>query len=243
MKGENPKSEIRNPKVEGQRPGARGLRALDPGSMRAGDFGFRISDFLRISDFGFRIFPFALLACAATNNPDAIPALRPPRGEIPPGFWEKHGLLTVACSLLGLALVGLAGWFLARRKPVAVPAPEMLARQALEPLRRQREEGAVLSRVSHILRHYLIAAFGLPPEELTRSEFCRLLGGSQEVGPELAGAVAEFLRRCDERKFAPSAPQPPLGAAEQALSLIQAAEQRLARLREAAPVAAGKDSR
>jgi hypothetical protein len=181
---------------------------------------------LRIS-FGFRFLP--LLACAATNAPDAIPPLRPPRGEIPPGFWERYGLLTVAGSLLALVLVGVAVWFVTRRKPAAVPAPETVARQALDPLRRQPEEGALLSRVSQILRRYLTAAFGLPPEELTRAEFCRALHDNQGVGPELSEGIAEFLRRCDERKFAPSDPQPPLGAAEQALKFIQAAEQRLAR--------------
>ncbi len=164
-------------------------------------------------------------------NADAIPLLRPPRGELPPGFWEKYGLLTVVGALLAFGLLGVALWFLTRRKPVAMPAPETLARQALEPLRRQPEAGALLSRVSQILRHYLIAAFGLPPEELTRTEFCRVLLDNREVGPELSAGIGEFLRRCDERKFAPSVPQPALGAAEQALEFIQAAERRLAHLR------------
>ena len=188
----------------------------------------------RVSDFGFRI-SILLFACGATNatnGPDDLPSLLPPRGEIPPGFWEKYGLLTVVGALLALALLGLAGWFFTRRKPAAMPPPEALARQALGALRRQPEDGALLSRISQVLRHYLIAAFGLPPEELTRTEFCRLLRDNQVVGLELSGGIAEFLRLCDERKFAPSAPQPPLGAAEQALRFIQAAEQRLAQAAE-----------
>jgi hypothetical protein len=142
--------------------------------------------------------------------------------------------LTVAGALLALVLLGVAGWFLTRRKPAALPAPETLARRALEPLRRQPEEGAVLSRVSQTLRHYLIAAFGLPPEELTSTEFCRLLRENQGVGPELSAGIGDFLRRCDERKFAPLAPQPALGAVQRALEFIAAAEQRLAQLRQAA---------
>jgi hypothetical protein len=149
---------------------------------------------------------------------------------MPPGFWEKYGLLTVAGALLALVLLGVAGWFLARRKPVPLPAPETLARHALAPLRRQPEEGALLSRVSQVLRRYLIAAFGLPPEELTCTEFCRLLRQNQGVGPELSAGIAEFLRRCDERKFAPVVPQPALGAVEQALEFIEAAQRRLAQL-------------
>jgi hypothetical protein len=139
--------------------------------------------------------------------------------------------LTVVGALLALVLLGVAGWFLTRRKPVALPAPEAVARQALDPLRRQPEEGVLLSRVSQVLRHYLIAAFGLPPEELTSTEFCGVLGENQGVGPELAAGIAEFLRRCDERKFAPAVPQPALGAVEQALAFIKAAEQRLTQLR------------
>lgn len=179
----------------------------------------------------------ALRLCAAANAPDDSLSLRPPRPEIPPGFWDKYGLLTVAGALLALVLLGVAGWFLTRRKPAAMPAPETLARQALDPLRRQPEEGAVLSRVSQVLRRYLIAAFALPPEELTRTEFCRLLLENQGVGPELSSGIGEFLRRCDERKFAPSVPQPALGAVEQALGFIEAAERRLAQLRQAAPPA------
>jgi hypothetical protein len=167
---------------------------------------------------------------AATNAPDAIPPLRPPSAELPPGFWEKYGLLTVLGALLALVLLGVAGWLLARRKPVPLPAPETLARRALDPLRRQPEEGALLSRVSQVLRRYLVAAFGLPPEELTSAEFCRLLRQNQKVGPELSAGLAEFFSRCDERKFAPAVPRPALGAVEQALEFIEAAQRRLAQL-------------
>jgi hypothetical protein len=129
--------------------------------------------------------------------------------------------------VLGLVLLGLAGWLLTRRKPPAMPAPETLARQALEPLRRQPEDGVVLSRVSRILRRYLVAAFGLPAEELTRAEFCAALRQNQAIGGDLSAGVEQFLRRCDERKFAPQAPQPPLGAVDQALAFVEAARRRL----------------
>jgi len=262
--GRNPKAEARRPSSQSFRASAlrpmltpRALpchAATAPNERAAADFGLRISDFgfpsdfgfrgfgFQISDFGFRPSPFALLTFvavarlrAATNVTDAIPPLRPPRGELPPGFWEEHGALTVAGALLALVLLGVAGWLLTRRKPVAGPAPDTLARRALEPLRRQPEGGAVLSRVSQTLRLYLTAAFGLPPEELTSTEFCRLLRENPGVGPELSAGIGEFLRRCEERKFAPLDPQPALGAVQRAFEFIEAAERRLAQLRQAAP--------
>ena len=61
----------------------------------------------------------------------------------------------------------------------------------------------MLIRVSQVLRHYLTVAFSLPPGELTSAEFCLLIGEDKAIGPELAADVTGFLRRCDERKFAP----------------------------------------
>jgi hypothetical protein len=171
---------------------------------------------------------------AATNGPDQIPPLRAPRGELPPGFWEEHGLLVVIGSVLALTLLGVVAWFFTRPKPVVPPAPETVARQALEPLSHQPEDGAVLSRVSQVLRQYLVAVFGLPPEEMTCTEFCRALRGHEAVGPELSAAIAEFLVRNDERKFAPAPPPPAMSAVEQALRFVEAAQRRLVRLRLAA---------
>ena len=105
-----------------------------------------------------------------------------------------------------------------------VVPPEVQARQALEPLRQQPEDGALLSRVSQILRHYVAAAFDLPPGELTTAEFCRAIAGHGRIGPELSAALSDFLRQCDQRKFAPPAPVPPFSAVAQALKLIDQAQ-------------------
>jgi len=170
----------------------------------------------------------SLALAAATNaiDPDAIPPLRPPQAEIPPTFWEQHGLWVVIVGILLLALSCVAAWFLTRPKPPVVVPPEVQARQALEPLRQQPEDGALLSRVSQILRHYVAAAFGLPPGELTTAEFCRAIDGHTPIGPELSDAFSKFLRLCDQDKFAPPAPVPPLGAVAQALKLIDQAQTR-----------------
>jgi Domain of unknown function (DUF4381) len=162
--------------------------------------------------------------------PDAIPPLRPPLQEIPPSFWEQHGAMIVAAGVLVIAALGAAVWFLTRPRKVTPPSAAAQARAILAPLRTLVEEGALLSRVSQVLRRYLAAAFALPPEELTTSEFCRALAAQPQVGAELSAAICQFLRRCDERKFAPQAGQPALGAVDQAMRFVSAAEERLARL-------------
>jgi hypothetical protein len=233
VKIRNPKSEIRR-KSEGRNP--KGLPAHD----RHSGFGFRISGFLRISDFGLRIWLRALLVLAAqlsfgaaTNSPapDDIPPLRPAHGEMPPTFWEQHGLWVVLGGVALLALAGAGVWLLVRPKPPVAVAPEEQARRALEPLREKPEDGALLSRVSQVLRHYVTTAFNLPPEELTTAEFRRAIAGQDQIGPELSAALGEFLRQCDQRKFSPPAkPEPPLGAVAQALKLIEQAQARCASL-------------
>jgi len=167
-----------------------------------------------------------------------VPRLRPVRGEIPPTFWEQYGGWVVAGAVVFLVGGGTLAWYLGRPAPSTPIPPEVAARQALEALRARAEDGRVLSQVSQVLRRYLAAVFRLPPAELTTTEFCRELAGSQPVGPELAGAVSSFLRRCDERKFAPSAPGAALDAATSALGLVGQAEERRAQLAKAAQDAA-----
>ena len=241
MRGRNPKPETRRPK-EIRRPksdcGARLSSAAAVGTLagRASNlFGFRISAFLRVSGFGLRILAaalsllFAQSLFAADTNPatnSEIPALRPPHAELAPTYWEQHGVAVVVCVVLFLALVGVAIWYLTRPKPPVVIPPEVLARKALEPLGQRAEDGALLSQVSHILHQYVTAAFNLPPEELTTAEFCRAIAGHEQVGADLSAALSEFLQKCDQRKFSPPAPAPPLSVVDQALKLIDQAQAR-----------------
>ncbi len=169
------------------------------------------------------------LNSSETNNAgssDEIPKLHPPLPQIPPSFWEEHRL-AVSASAGGLALLGALGiWYLLRPKPPVVLPPVVQARQVLDNLVGQPETGAVLSKVSQAVRHYFTAAFKLPPVEFTTTEFCRTISEAGEVGPELAASVSEFLRECDERKFAPRPAQAPLNAVSQANRFIDQAESR-----------------
>jgi hypothetical protein len=198
---------------------------------------------LRPSAFGIWTLPCVLgmlvphaLFAAATNTPgpDEIPALRPPHAELAPTFWELYGWWVILAGVFVLLLVCAAVWFLTRPKPPVLVPPEVQARQALEALRQQPEDGAVLSQVSQILRHFLTAAFNLPPGEVTTAECCRAIAGHGQVGPELAAALSEFLRQCDQRKFSPPPPAPPLSAVAQALKLIEQAQARRAALAQSA---------
>ena len=148
MKGRNPKTENRRkPEIRKPKAGDEGLQSLVSGywptwlssavairtrrSRRQSSFGFRYSDFLRLSDFGFRVLPLALsllaaqTLCAATTNPpslNAIPPLRPPRGEIAPTFGEEHGLWVILGGVLLLGVISAGVWWLRRpRSAVLVP--------------------------------------------------------------------------------------------------------------------------
>ena len=174
-----------------------------------------------------------LLADTNSQTADEIPPLHPPRPEIQPTFWERNAAWIVAGSLVLVAGAGALVWRLTRPKAEEVLPPEERARRELERLRQVPEDGAVLSRVSQVLRLYYGEVFGLPPVEMTTSEFCGAISGLEDIGPELANAMSDFLRRCDQIKFAP-APPSMLGAVDQAFRLVERAEERRSLARQAA---------
>jgi hypothetical protein len=162
-----------------------------------------------------------------------MPELRPLQDEIPPGFWEEHHTAILASGIGLLIGAAIILWWLRRPKLILPLPPEVVARTALDQLKNQPENGLLLSKVSQILRRYLIVAFALAPVESTTTEFCHSLLGNADVGEALARTIAEFLKRCDERKFAPPTPGPPLEAVSGCLQLIEAGEARRKELRAA----------
>lgn len=167
-----------------------------------------------------------VVAAATKDAAEDIAPLRPALPEIPPTFWEQYGLWMILAGVLLVVIICAGAWLLTRPKPPPLVPPEAVARQALEPLRGQPETGALLSRVSQILRHYAAAAFDLGTGELTTNEFCLAAASQPQLGPDLADALSQFLRQCDQRKFAPAPPQPPLGAVAQAEKLVALGESR-----------------
>ena len=200
------------------------------GNRQAGVVASGLSRFFR----GWFVFLSGLqLAAATAQTTNDIPPLYPPHEEIPPSWWEQHGWSILSACVVLLVFTALAAWRFLRAKPEMVLPPETKARLALEQLRSEPETGAVLSQVSQILRRYLVTVFELPPEELTTTEFCRVLEQSAKVGPELAAAVGKFLCACDRLKFSPTEPPLQFNGAAQALDLVERAELRRAQVRQA----------
>jgi hypothetical protein len=188
---------------------------------------------------------FASLPLFAQTNSEptnTLPKLLPPYAELPPTFWEQHGTSIVVTLLAVVVVLALGLWLLLRPKPKAILPPEVQARMALEALRQRPEDGACLSNISQILRNYFIAAFQLPPGELTTTEFCRVISGHEPIGAELSTALADFLRRCDERKFSPTISPVPPGAVTRALELVALGESKRAQLRQIAAAKAGNQT-
>ncbi len=131
--------------------------------------------------------------------------LLPPHDELPPSYWELYGWLTVAGAALALAVLVLLITWLRRPKPREITSPKILARRALAALHRRAEDAGLIVEVSRILRHYVLSVFGLAPDELTTAEIRQTLQHSAPVDSGLATAITDFLRECDERKFAPAA--------------------------------------
>jgi hypothetical protein len=150
--------------------------------------------------------------------------LRPPHDELQPSYWELHGWWTVAGAVTTLAVLALFIAWLLRPKPEEITPPEILARRALEALRGRAEDAALVVEVSRVVRRYILLAFGLTPDELTTTEIRQVLQHSAPAGPELAAAITDFLRECDERKFAPAPPPPKVGVVDRALALLEKIE-------------------
>jgi hypothetical protein len=163
----------------------------------------------------FALWPATLLA--ATND---IPPLRPPRGEISAPTWNEQGWLASVAFIVVLSLLALCLRWLMRSRPPQTAPPEIVACQALERLRERPEDAPLAVEVSGIVRAYLRSVLKLPPEELTTAELQKTLEAYPLLDADLASATAEFLRYCDQVKFAPAPPGASSGAVVGALRLV-----------------------
>jgi hypothetical protein len=174
------------------------------------------------------IFSMSLSAQTSTNG---LPKLAPPLPELPPTFWEQNGSTVLLIALAAFVVATIVAIIALRPKPVSFVPPEIVARRSLDELRSRAEDGAVLSRVSQILRRYFIAVFALPPGEYTTAEFCRAISANEKIGGDLSTGVSNFLRACDKEKFSVSELPPILSATDHALKLIELAEMRRAQIK------------
>ncbi len=169
----------------------------------------------------------ALPLCAQTATNDPF-ALAPAYGEIPATFWERHGTGICIGVPLFLALGAWVCWALFRPRSQPVPPPADRARAALAKIQGQTEDAAIVGAISRIVREYVCAACQLPPGEWTTADLSAAIGHNEQLGAELAKAIADFLRECDEQKFSTGTAAFPLGGAHRAWRLIEMAEQRRA---------------
>lgn len=149
----------------------------------------------------------------------------------------------VVAAVVALVGLSLLVWLVTRPKPAAPVPWSVQARRELEPLQGLPEDGALLSRVSQILRRHVAAAFGLTSDEATTPEFCRALAACRRIGPELTAELNDFLRETDLRKFTPSPPAAPYGAVGRSLRIVDAVEKRLAQPAPASEAPGEPDSR
>jgi Domain of unknown function (DUF4381) len=162
---------------------------------------------------------------------DQIPQLKPPHGEIPPGFWEQYGIWVIVAGLIFVYLVAWVIWLVMRkRKPMSRP-PEVEANEALAAIRGQPENGETLAEISRIVKTYFVRAFNLPPQEHTTAEIAVLARESRQIGPGLGQDLGAYLAELDRRKFALGTQIAGRPALEQAEELIQASEGRRKELR------------
>jgi len=150
--------------------------------------------------------------------------LRPPRGELRPGFWSQYGWWVVIAVAICSAALFVWMKLLRRAKPVIVTPPEVMARSALEGLRGRTEDAALVAEVSRVFRRYVVFAFNLPPDELTTGEIQLALKADSQASPDLISAIHDFLRRCDEWKFARVPTAAPAGVVQRASELLEKTE-------------------
>src|ERR1019366_4891669 len=133
-------------------------------------------------------------------------------------FWEQHQTVVLLAGLGIIVLAGLVVWICLHPKSTASIPPNQQAAAALEALRQQPEDGALLSSVSQILRRYFSAVFRFPSGELTTAEFRAAISNHAQFDRELVDKVSGFLHRCDEQKFSSRKSEEAIGAVNQALA-------------------------
>ena len=112
-----------------------------------------------------------------------------------------------AAIVLGVAILGLIGWWIRKRarRPKPVLSPRDRALQQLERIGREMETLTPYEfsiAVSDILRGYVTEQYQLPVTRQTSVEFLSMLAKSSPFSPDETALLEDFLGRCDLIKFA-----------------------------------------
>lgn len=174
----------------------------------------------------FLLSAFSASSALGQTNTNALQTLAPAYGELPPTFWERYGVGILIITGVLVVAAGVVVWRKLSPAPAPVVAPETIARGALAQLQHRPEDGKLLSEVSQILRRYAGAIFGFPGAEMTTTEFTATVAAGPGIDSQLAEALANFLRACDQGKFMAQNEAPPLNAVERAMQLIEQIENR-----------------
>jgi hypothetical protein len=108
---------------------------------------------------------------------------------------------------IGLTLLGLLAWFVARKRKRPQP-PKLPRDRALEALERIAAQIDKMNPyqfsilVSDILRRYVSEQYALPLTRQTSVEFLNKLRNTSSFSEDEKSLLADFLNRCDLIKFA-----------------------------------------
>jgi hypothetical protein len=111
-----------------------------------------------------------------------------------------------AAIVLGVALLGLIGWWIRKRarRPKLVLSPRERALEQLERIGREMETVTPYEfsiTVSDILRGYVTEQYQLPVTRQTSVEFLGMLAKSSPFSADETALLEDFLGRCDLIKF------------------------------------------
>lgn len=169
----------------------------------------------------------SLLPCLPVHplqaQTNALPELVPAYPKLPSTFWQMHQASIIVIGFVLLAVTVLVLLAVMLREKQTVQPPEQIAREALDKLSGQSENGKVLSAVSQILRRYFGSIFEFRGE-MTTAEFSVALAGHPNCDARFAAAVSSLLQACDKDKFSARTGAPPLNAVQRALQFIELVE-------------------
>jgi len=144
-------------------------------------------------------------------EPENAEDIRPNQNmaEIPVSY-QKYYVIG-GCLIAGLLVIGISVLLFIRwlRKPEHIPltpahiiAYEQMRQLIADHLVEDGKFEEFYVRLSDICRHYLENRFGLRAPERTTEEFLAIMAGTSALSPEHKGLVQDFLKHCDQVKFA-----------------------------------------